>query len=313
MIGRRALLLGGTTLLAGCTLGSGTSWLPWIPPSPLPVEAAPRLPGQLATAAALAQHLIENAKPWKLSVRRVASLEWFVKALDEHRQILLSSDPARRQRVGTALPSAAAPNQSTAAATYSALTALLTRLQAEHVARAVPASGPAALLWASLAAFSGTMALRLPTGLAKRGDDVADRTPDLTASGLDRVLALSLQAVYSYELALAATDLSAAERSRLFLRLTSWRSFREAVLAITPDATPSPPPIGYDARPATDAEQAFALAATVETAALPVLGAWLAGTESATQRRLGVDALATTNTACVDMGGVALRWPGWPG
>ena len=65
MIGRRALLLGGTTLLAGCTLGSGTSWLPWIPPSPLPVEAAPRLPGQLATAAALAQHLIENAKPWK--------------------------------------------------------------------------------------------------------------------------------------------------------------------------------------------------------------------------------------------------------
>ena len=313
MIGRRALLLGGGVLLAGCTVGEGTIWLPWTAPSPLPVEAAPELPHQLATATALAQHLLDHGRAWKLTALQTDTLEWFIKALDEHLQVLLSDDPARRQRVNTDLPQVAKPTQRTAAATYAALSSLLTRLRVEHVGRALPATGPAALLWASLAAFSGTMALRLPTGLRRRGDDLAELTPDLTATTRDQVLALSLQATHSYEMALAATDLSKAQRTRLHLRLAGWRTLRESILALAPEVMASPPPIGYDVRPARNAGQAYALAETAETAALPILGAWLAGTGSAEERRLGIQALVATSTACVDVGGAALRWPGWPG
>lgn len=62
-------------------------------------------------------------------------------------------------------------------ATYAALTALLATLAAEHRARALPAEGEAALLWASLAAFSSTMATRLSVGFAKRGDDDTEPPP----------------------------------------------------------------------------------------------------------------------------------------
>ena len=313
VIGRRALLVGGTALLAGCTLGGGTIPLPWSPPSPLPLAAAPRLPEQVASATALAQLLLDKATAWQLSARQVASLEWFIEALDEHAQVLQSSDPVRRQRVTAQLPQVPPATRTSPKAAYTALTSLLTRMRVEHTARALRATGPAALLWASLAAFCGTMALRLPSGLAHRGDDTAERTPDLSATGRDQVLALSLQAIFSYELALAASGLSRAQRSRLQARLVGWRTFRDRVLAVAPRASSSPPPMGYAARPATDAEEAYELAATAETAALPILGVWLAGTASAAERRLGVDGLAAANTACVDFGGVALRWPGWPG
>lgn len=316
VIGRRALLLGGAALftgagLAGCTLGESSIRLPWNPPSPLPLEAAPKLRTQLAAATALAQLLLDHAKPWKLSARQVATLEWFSTALDEQAQVLLSSDPARRQRVTAELPPVPKPTQKSANAAWTALTSLLRTMRVEHSARALPATGPAALLWASLAGFCGTMALRLPGGLAHRGDDGVERTPDLTATGRDQVLALCLQAIYSYELALAATGLSTAQRARLQSRLVGWRTFRDQVLALAHDATASPPPLGYNARPATDATEAFELAATAETAALPILGAWLAGTASTDERRLGTGQLAVANTACVDAGGVALRWPGW--
>lgn len=313
MIGRRALLLGGAlgvgAWTTGCTVVNVT--LPWDPPSPLPIEVAPELPAQLARLIALSGHLLDSAKRWKLSRRQVGSLEWFVEAVELHGEVLLSSDPARRQRVTTPLPSGAKVTQSSAKATYAALSKSLLTLQAQHRARALPASGPAALLWASLAAFSGTMAVRVPSGLPHRGDDGTELTPELSNPGRDQVLALCLQAAYSYELALAAPALSATDERVLQQRLRAWRSLRVRVVALA-SGTTSPPPIGYELRPATNRAGAFALAEQVETAALPIFGAWLASTSEASDRRIGVDALASANTVLVTFGGSALRWPGWP-
>ncbi len=314
MIGRRALLLGGTLglgawTLAGCTVVNVT--LPWNPPTPLRIEAAPDVPAQLARLIALSSHLLDSAESWKLSRRQVSSLEWFVEAVELQGQVVLSSDPARRQRVTTPLPSAAKVTHSSAKATYAALSTLLLKLQVQHRARALPAGGPAALLWASLAAFSGTMATRLPTGLAHRGDDGTELTPDLTSTGRDQVLALCLQAAYSYELALAA-QLTAGDEHALQQRLKAWRGLRDQVLALSPGATAGPPPIGYELRPAKNRAGALALAVQTETAALPVFGAWLAGTSEASDRRVGVSALASSNSVLVAFGGTALRWPGWP-
>jgi hypothetical protein len=307
------LLLGGMLGLsgvAGCGVANVT--LPWNPPSPLPVAAAPDLPAQLARAVALANHLVAHADDWTLSTRQVASLRWLSQAVDAHARVLLSSDPARRQQVATPLPTAAKVTTTSAKATYAALAALQATQARQHRARALAADGPAALLWASLAAFSGTMATRLSVGFAKRGDDDTGLTPDLTATTREQVLALCLQAAYSYELAIAAPSLSAGDQHLLQQRLRDWRTLREAVLAGATEASASPPPIGYDLRPASDRAGAFALAVQTETAALPIFGAWVAGTSVKADRTLGVDALDTANSALVRFGGSALRWPGWP-
>jgi len=129
------------------------------------------MPERLGEAGALAQHLVDNARAWKLSQRRVTTLEWFVRAVEEQREVLLSPDPARRQRATNVPPAQASPNQRTAGATQASLTALLTGLGARQRASTLSATGPAALLWAGLAAFSGTLALTLPAGLGALGDD----------------------------------------------------------------------------------------------------------------------------------------------
>jgi len=313
VIGRRALLLSGAAVLAGCTMGSRTEWLPWNPPPPLPVEVPESMPKRLAEAGALAQHLIDQARGWKLSQRRVTTLEWFVQAVDEQRRVLLSSDPARRLQATDAPPATASPDQRTAGATQAALTGQLTRLRAQQRASALPATGTAALLWSGLAAFSGTMAITLPAGLGALGDDGTELTPDLTATGPAQILQLCAQAIYGYESALAPPTLASVTRTALQSRLRSWRRLRDAVLAEVPELEPEPAPVGYDIRPATDTGGARSLAAELEAGALPILGAWLAGTTSAAQRRLGGDALGASNTAMVGFGGAALRWPGWPG
>lgn len=310
MISRRVLLVGGTVTLAGCTIGQDVVRLPWEPPPALPVTAVPELPGQLAQATALAERLVANAAAWKLTDRQRASLEWFGDAVELHAQVLASDDPARRQRVASALPAVSVPATSGAAATYRRLTAALTRLRGEHRARALAASGLAALLWAGLAAFSGTMAVALPGGPAARGDDDTGLTPDLGEGAAARVRELTAQAIYSYELALAAPTLSVARRDGLRNRLAAWRTLERSLdTAGVPDV---PPALGYDLRPATDAAGARLLAAQAERAALPILGRWVATTTSGTQRRLGVDALIAAHTSAVGHGAPALRWPGWP-
>lgn len=307
------LLLGGTLALAGCTLGEGIEWLPWSAPDPLPVDVPAGVADRIARTSALAGHLVANAAAWKLSRRRITTLEWLGRASDEHLAVLGSADPARRQRTGTPPPGPPAPTQRTAASTQAALTRELASLRGTHRTAALAASGPAALLWASLAAFSGTMAAELPSGLASLGDDGTELAPDLTGTGADRVLQLTAQAVYGYEAALAATGLSKADTRMLRGRLGQWRTLRDAIPAAVPGLNAGPPPIGYDLRPARNRSAARQIAAETEAAAVPMLGAWVAGTSSAAERRLGVDALGSSNTALVGFGGTALRWPGWPG
>lgn len=313
MIGRRALLLGGTLALAGCTLGEDIEWLPWNAPDPLPITIPAGVTERIARTSALAGHLVANATAWKLAGRRVRTLEWFRKTTTEHLQVLASGDPARRQRTTAAPPGPSSPTQATAAAAQAALTRELTALRATHRTSALAASGQPALLWASLGAFSATMAVVLPAGAGTLGDDGTELTPDLTGTGTDRVLQLAAQAIYAYELALAAAGLSKADAAALRARLSQWRTLRAAILRDVPGAEVGPVPIGYDVRPARNRAAAWQLAAQTEAAAVPMLGAWVAGTSAAPERRLGVDALAAGNTALVGFGGPALRWPGWPG
>ncbi|MFT4218381.1 MAG: hypothetical protein QM619_14530 [Micropruina sp.] len=313
MIGRRLLLLGGVAALAGCTIGENVQWLPWTAPSPLPVTVPDDVAGRIARTDALAGHLLANASAWKLTGRRVTTLEWFRKATAEHLQVVTSGDPARRQQA-TAVPSSTpSPTQRTASGTQSALTSELSALQSSHRDSARSASGPAALLWASLAAFSATMTAVLPSGSGALGDDGTDLTPDLTGTGADRALQLAAQAAYSYEMALAATGLGTADTAALRVRLGQWRTLRAAILTASPKIDAGTPPVAYDIRPARNRSAARQLAAHTETMALPLLGAWLAGTSSAAERRLGVDALIASNTALTSFGGTVLRWPGWPG
>ncbi|MFT3970561.1 MAG: DUF4439 domain-containing protein [Micropruina sp.] len=313
MIGRRLLLLGGVAALAGCTVGENVQWLPWTAPSPLPVTVPDDLTNRLARTDALAGHLLSHAADWKLSGRRVSTLKWFRKAITEHFQVVTSSDPARRQHATTALPSTPPPTQTTARATQAALTGELAALRALHRTSAQQAAGPAALLWASLGAFSATMATGLPAGVGTLGDDGTDGTPDLTGTGVDQVLLLGAQAVYGYEMALAAPNLAASDRALFQARFLQWQAFRPKVLSASPATELTAPAIGYDLRPARDRAAARQIAVQIETAALPMLGAWLAGTSSGPERRIGIDSLADSNAALVRFGGPALRWPGWPG
>lgn len=307
------LLLGGALALAGCTLGDNVEWLPWKGPDPLPVTIPAGVAERIARTSALAGHLSAHASDWSLSSRRVTTLRWFGRATDEHLAVLRSSDPARRQRASTPAPSQSPPAQGTAAATQAALTKDLIRLRDSHRTSALAASGLPALLWASLAAFSATTALRLPTGLGSLGDDGTDSAPELTGTGADRVLQLAAQAAYGYESALAASGLSKADERTLRNRLTQWRTLRAAILAAAPEVDPGAPPVGYDLRPARNRTAAWQLAAQIETAAVPVFGAWIAGTSAAAERRLGVDALIAGNNALARFDGTAPRWPGWPG
>ncbi len=313
MIGRRLLLLGGVAALAGCTVGENVQWLPWNPPEPLPVTVPSGLTGRLARTDALAGHLLGHASAWGLSSGRVTTLEWFRRATAEHFQVIASSDPARRQHSTTVLPSTPSPTQRTASATQAALSKELGALRVLHRTSAQQAAGPAALLWASLAAFSATMAAVLPTGVGTLGDDGTERTPDLTGTGVDQVLQLGAQAVYGYEMALAAPKLGTADQAALRGRLQQWQTFRPKVLTASPTTELTAPSVGYDVRPARDGASARLIAVQLETAALPMLGAWTAGTSSAAERRVGIDALADSNSALVRFGGAALRWPGWPG
>lgn len=317
VIGRRGLLLSGALAgagyLTGCTLGERVEWLPWNPPEPLPVQVPQPLPAQVAATAALAEHLLANAEEWELSTRRTDTLRWFVRTTTDHAQTLMSRDPARRTRVTTALPQVPAPTQTSAAATQERLTESLGELRSGHTSRALATDGPAALLWASMAAFSATMARVLPAGAVRLGDDGATSTPDLSATGPAQVLAYAAQAIYAYELALAAARLTDRQTVRLRIRLQAWRQFGDALLRSVPGLTAPVPPLGYERRPASNWAAAHALAAEAESGALPVFGAWLAGTSSEGQRRLAVDALTASNRAAVSFAAPALRWPGWPG
>lgn len=304
------MLLGGLAALAGCTTEVR---LPWVPPSPLPVQAVPELTRQIATANALAAHLVAKGETWPLKIVQLDTLNWFVGAIDEHVQVLQSTDPGRRQRGTAALPSVPPASQRNAAATYAALTILLRQLHTAHRTRALAATGPAALLWGSLAAFSATMAARLSRGISNLGDDTTGQTPDLAGTSAGTVLTLCRQAGYSYEMALAATGLKEPQEDLLRARLAGWQSLAASIERAAPQATSSPAPIGYDLKPARDAAGAYSLAANTEAAALPILGAWLAGTASSAERELAVDALVQAGGAAVDVGGKALRWPGWPG
>ncbi len=313
MIGRRLLLLGGAAVLTGCTVGENIRWLPWSPPDPLPVTVPPGLTQRLARTDALARQLLSNAAEWDLSGRRIATLRWFRKATTEHLQVVASDDPARRQHATTAPPSTPSPTQRTAAATQAALTGELNALRALHRTSAQQAAGPAALLWASLSAFSGTMARALPGGVGTLADDGTGRTPDLTATDAHQVLLLAAQAVYGYEMALAAPTLGEADRIALQSRLQQWRALRPTILIAAPTTELTAPSVAYDLRPARNGAAARLIAVEIETAALPLLGAWLAGTSSAAERPIGIDALLDSNSALVRFGGAALRWPGWPG
>lgn len=312
MIGRRLLLLGGAAALAGCTGEGNPPRLPWSAPSPLPATLPDGLAGRVGRTSALAGLLLANATAWKLTARRVTTLEWFRTATVEHLVVLTSSDPARRQRAGTPPAEPAAPALTTAAAAQAALSRELLALQGVHRSSAGNATGPAALLWASLAAFCATTAAVLPQGVAALGDDGTERTPDLTGTDVHRALLMGAQAVYSYEMALAATGLTKTDRGALRDRLQQWRGLRLAILSASPEIELPAPSIGYDLRPARDRSMAWQIAAHTESAALPILGAWLAGPATAAQRRIGIDTLAATNTALVRFGGSALRWPGWP-
>ena len=313
VIGRRLLLLGGAAALAGCTGDGNPPRLPWSPPSPLPVTMPDGLAGRLGRTSALAGLLVGSAAAWKLTATRVRTLEWFRTATLEHLLVLTSADPARRQRAGVMPTEPTAPVLRTAAATQSALSRELLALQGVHRASARTATGPAALLWASLAAFSATMAAVLPHGVGALGDDGTDRTPDLTATDVHRVLLMAAQAVYSYEMALAASGLTKADRGTLRSRLRQWQALRPMILSAAPEIELTAPSIGYDLRPARDRSMAWQIALHTESAALELLGAWIAGPATPAQRRIGVDALAATNVALVRFGGSALRWPGWPG
>lgn len=313
MIGRRLLLLGGAAALTGCTVGENVRWLPWSPPEPLPVTVPQDLTQRFARTDALARQLLGQAAEWDLSGRRIATLRWFRKAITEHLQVVTSDDPARRQHATTAPPSTPRPTQRTAAATQAALTRELDALRAIHRTSAREAAGPAALLWASLAAFSAAMALALPAGVGTLADDGTGRTPDLTATDAHRVLLLAAQAVYGYEMALAAPALGDADRIALRSRLQQWQALRPTILIASPTTELTAPSVAYDLRPARDGAAARLIAVEIETAALPLLGAWLAGTSSVAERRIGIDALADSNSALVRFGGAALRWPGWPG
>ncbi|MFT3877663.1 MAG: DUF4439 domain-containing protein [Propioniciclava sp.] len=221
-----------------------------------------------------------------------------------------SGDPAAGPAGSTTTPSA--PD---AAKALAALEDALDEASAAFTAQALDASTARPLTWASMAAWCAALRTQLPRPSATRepARGVLRPAPQSAGEAFQAALDAANAALYGLQVAAGHPGLSAENRARLAARMTFWTNLRDTLdaLARATSATPSPAPPWFEvARPAS-AEEAIAMVARLQAAALPILGRSLAHGDHALRQPLAA-ALADLAVDIPRWGGLLERWPGLP-
>lgn len=316
---RRALLGGLAVVTAGCALsdpavrgpGGRTSPLP----TPTPTPFAPGLDRALAAETALAagaRALLADAGATE--ERRRDLLALLQRTHEERAAALAAADPTARPTAGPD-PS---PGPRPATATTERLADGERDAARRHRTAALAASGPAALLWGSMAVASSAFGDALEADVAPASATVAEHRPLSRLSDMDAVSALvaSLHAVvWGYQLALGRLPVSGAAHDRAAAGLAGRRALQDRLVDQLLRAGVEVPPAApaYDPDPEVrDADDAALLIRRMETRLLPFCGLWLAAAGRLGDRTLALDTLGSTLRSATTWGAPLPAWPGYP-
>lgn len=209
-------------------------------------------------------------------------------------------------------PSAPAPD---AASPFAALATGLADAEAAFDRQAQDSATARPLTWASMAAWCAGVRAELPEPHARRepARGFLQPAPQTVDEAAQSALDAASTALYGVQVAAGQPALDAADRARLATRLAFWTNLRDALdtLARAASVTPAPAPPWFEARRPSSAEEAFAMVARVQAAALPILGRSLAHGGQASRAKLGV-AIADLAVDIPRWGGLLERWPGLP-
>lgn len=332
---RRRLLLagGGLTLagaagLSGCTLSNPAVDSPASPsgrtagtvgptPSPAPSPPQPGYPreaGQEQTLAALAA-AVGRRKALSGDQRRVLAL--LVAAHTDHARVLASADPTSRPSTTTTV-TASAPSLDEVSTkdALKRLGAAEAKLAGSHRRAAVAASGPAALLWGSLAVaaegFSTVDDTDLPPVVALKAHRPVVLLSDVAA--VQQMVAQLHAIIWGYQLATGKISVTSKARSRALDGLLQHRVLRDRLIVWLNRRKAEVPPSQAAYAPSetpTDAGSAGRLIRGMETALLPYCGLWLAAGASEADRELALTTLRSTARAARSWGAGLRAWPGW--
>lgn len=320
---RRSFLAAAVLVTSGCTLSDPTISGPR--PTQLTPSPRPALPGAVEAAARE-----EKARLLALGLAHRAAADdderaaarWTAVA-DAHRlhaEVWRAEDPPARRVGPTASPSAQPSSAPTVAkkdvdARTKELRRHETLIREQSLVQSLAASGPAALLWASTAAFAAAApTLGARGSIAKPSEQPPPPQVATEAEAVSGLLGQVYAMIYGYQAAAGPLDYGSDDRTTTLARLTEL----EALRAELSDALASGGHAVPDAAPAyrlpvtpTDAGSSRQLRRRLETALLPWVGGWVAATaDESTGKRAG--ALLTSGTTLVaTLGGQVPVWPGF--
>lgn len=323
VLSRRVLVAGaavGAATLAGCAL---------VPPGPVPgsptPSAAPATPDAAREAIQALHGALARAYADEGDPARLALLAWALEVSADHglaAQLDLAPVPAR---TATPTPSpggptpGVAPTPSPAGAPGAALAALRAALAAAgpvYRNRALERATAQPLVWASMAAWTHSLAAGLdrpPLALGPRRDRLPPPVQTVADAAQDARTAAE-QALYGTQVAGGAPGLTPDDLTRVRGRVVFWAQLRDDLRAsVGPSPSPSPTPASgwFPVPRPSDAAGAAALVAQLQAAALPILGRSLAFGSDAVRARLSV-AVADLAADQPSWGAPLERWPGWP-
>lgn len=285
--------MGGVILasLSGCAL---------LPSGPAPVPLAPPsgglLPGQ--EAALTLRAALERTVGTPDGAAHAAMLAWALSVSDD-------------QLAALSLPRPSASPAPTASAPEGGLPAALAAAAASFEEQAGTPDAARPLMWAAMAAWAAALAANwsAPTASLEPARTVLAPAPQTEAEAVQAAQDAAYEAIYGLEVAAGAPGLTAEGMSLLRAQRAAWLTLRDALAQATPSPEPAAP--WYQvARPA-DADAGRALAAKLQSDALPVLGRAYASAPAPLRPALAAQ-LAASASGLPQVGGLMQRWPGLP-
>ena len=325
---RRSVLAAGLVLAAaGCTLSDpavrpagGASAGATGRPTPIPTPLAPGLDRDRAAEAALAASALALLARTEARQKRRRDLLTLMARCHQERAVALAApDPTSRPTAGAAPPGRPSDTPTASRPPPPRTPRLVADEQAlakRYRSAALASSGPAALLWGSMAVASSSFAAALVVDDPPASADVATHRPLTLVGDTEAVRALvaALHAVvWGYQLAAGRLP-AGASRDQALAGLRNRRTLQDRLVGQLLQAgieVPAAAP-AYDPDPEVqDAADARLLIRRMETRLLPFCGLWLAAAGRPADRRLALDTLAATRRTATAWGAPLTAWPGW--
>lgn len=314
MLTRRALVLAGLAVLAGCSV-SDPAIVGQIPATATPTPPAP-LPGAADGAAAeldAARHLAAlTSSPW--AGADAARWGGLVTVRVDHWKVLASTDPWTRAATTASPPAVTGEAVATREAGLAAADSALGTLRDAHRARALATAGVGAALWGSLTASAELSRIALTTVIDGWTPADTTRTVAVTSDpdALEGLVARYHEAVFALSSVIGFLGPSHAWRATLRTMLETVRTERDALVAVVRAAggTPSPQAGAYSLPQTSGDAAAKAVVATAQRACATAAGGWVASAATASRDR-AVTALVTAATWGTPLGLGGAAWPGF--